>query len=262
VKTAGSRGSARRQRAPAVELTVRAGAAWITLARPATGNRLDAEMLAALVDACARAEDATEVRVVVIAARGAAFCTGLPDECPWPPPAWPEGIGAVAALTKPVVAAIQGEARGWGLALALACDLRLAARGATFVLPEAHAGRMPGGGVTGRLARMVGVARALELALVGTPLPAARALQWGLVSAVVPPRRLAGAVAELANGLAARAPLALRLAKEAVVKALDLPLAEGMRLEHDLYVLLQTTRDRREGVRAFLERRRPRFQAR
>jgi enoyl-CoA hydratase len=245
-----------------VELAVRHGVAWITLARPATGNRLDAELLAALVDACTAAEDAADVRVVVLAARGARFSTGLPAGCSWLPPAWPDGVAAVGALTKPIVAAIQGEARGWGFALALACDLRVAARGATFVLPEARQGRLPGGGVTGRLARVAGVARALELVLLGSPLSAAQALEWGLVRAVVAPGRLAGAVAELANALAARGPLALRLAKEAVVKALDLPLTEGMRLEHDLYVLLQTTRDRREGVRAFLERRRPRFQAR
>jgi enoyl-CoA hydratase/carnithine racemase len=212
-----------------VELDVRDGVAWITLARPATGNRLDTEMLAALVEACACAEDASDVRVVVVGARGRAFCTGLSADCPWPPAAWPDGVGAVGALGKPVVAAIQGEARGWGFALALACDLRVASRAATLVLPEAPAGRLPGGGAMARLARMAGVARALVLALLGTPLPAARALDWGLVNAVVSPGRLAGAVARLATGLAARAPLALRLAKEAVVKALDLPLAEGMR---------------------------------
>lgn len=262
MKTVGARRSTRRQRPSAVELTVRDGVASITLARPATGNRLDAEMLAALVDACATAEDDASVRVVVLAARGSAFCAGLPVDCPWPPAVWPDGVGAVGTLTKPVVAAIQGEARGWGFALALACDLRVASRAATFVLSEASEGRLPGGGVMGRLARSAGVARALDLALLGTPLPAGQALQWGLVSAVVSPRRLAGAVAEMASELAARAPLALRFAKEAAVKALDLPLAEGIRLEHDLYVLLQTTHDRREGVRAFLERRRPRFGAR
>jgi len=240
---------------------VRAGAAWITLARPATGNRLDAGMLAALVDACAAAEDAAAARVVVLAARGPAFCAGLPAACPWPPAAWPDGVGAVAALTKPVVAAIQGAATGWGFALALACDLRIAARGAVFRLPGAAAGGLRGGGVTARLRRMVGAARALELALLGTPVAATEALDGGLVREVVSRRRLPAAVGAVVRMLAARGPLALRFAKEAVVKALDLPLAEGMRLEQDLYVLLQTTEDRREGVRAFLERRRPRFDA-
>jgi enoyl-CoA hydratase len=126
-------------------------------------------------------------------------------------------------------------------------------------LPEVQAGRLPGGGALVRLVRMVGTARALDVALLGSRLSAATAAAWGLVATVVEPARLGPTVERLALALAARGPLALRLAKEAVVKALDLPLGEGMRLEEDLYVLLQTTSDRREGVRAFLERRRPRF---
>jgi enoyl-CoA hydratase len=234
----------------------------MTLARPAARNRCDAELLAALADACAEAENADAARVVVLAARGPAFSAGLPRAYRWPDPAWPDGVAALAALTKPVVAALQGEALGWGLALALACDLRVASAGAVLALPEMREGRFPGGGVTQRLPRVVGVARALDLVLLGTRLTAARAAEWGLVSAVVPPGRLAAAVAETARALAARGPLALRLAKEAVVRALDLPLADGIRLEEDLYVLLQTTEDRREGIRAFLERRTPRFSGR
>jgi enoyl-CoA hydratase len=238
---------------------VRAGVAWMTLARPAFRNRLDAELLGALVAACEEVEEGEDVRVVVLEARGSAFSAGLPSACDWPEPTWPDGIGAVAGLTKPVIAALRGEALGWGLALALACDLRIAASSAVLALPEARHGRLPGGGAIARLVRMVGVARALDLALLGTRLPAARAAEWGLVSTVVEPARLATAVESAARALGARGPLALRLAKEAVVKGFDLPLGEGIRLEQDLYVLLQTTADRREGVRAFLERRAPRF---
>jgi len=241
---------------------MRDGVAWLTLARPTTRNRLDAEMLGALVEACAVAEDAAEARVVVLAARGPAFSVGLPAARAWPEAGWPDGIGALAALGKPVVVALAGEARGWGVALALAGDLRLAARGAVLALPEARGGRLPGGGITQRLARMVGPARALELLLVRQRLTATQASDWGLVSAVVPGARLAAVVAETARTLSARGPIALRFAKEAVNRALDLPLDEGMRLEHDLYVLLQTTEDRREGVRAFLERRKPQFHGR
>jgi enoyl-CoA hydratase len=241
---------------------VRGGVAWLTLARPATGNRCDAELLGGLTEACATAEDADDASVVVLVARGAAFSRGLPRGCRWPAPGWPDGVAALGAVTKPVIAAVQGDALGWGLALALACDLRIAARDAVFALPELGAGAFPGGGVTPRLARMVGVARALEMVLLGTRLDAPQAAAWGLVGAVVPPERLAGAVGDVARALAARGPLALRLAKEAVVRALDLPLADGMRLEEDLYVLLQTTEDRREGIRAFLERRTPQFTGR
>ena len=244
---------------PAVEVAMRDGVAWMTLARPADQNRLGPELLAALVDACAAVEDDAAVRVAVLAARGRAFSAGLPRGCAWPEPAWPDGIGAVAALTKPVVGVLQGDALGWGLGLALACDLRVAARGVTVALPDVGQGRLPGGGAMVRLARMVGVARALEMALLGVSLSATRAAGWGLVTTVVERRRLARTAEELARGLASRGPLALRLAKEAVVRALDLPLADGIRLEQDLYVLLQTTADREEGVRAFLARRPPRF---
>ena len=250
------------RRGAATELAVRDAVAWITLARPETRNRLEPELLAGLVEACAAAEAAEEVRVVVLAAAGTHFCAGLPESCSWPPAEWPDGVGAVARLTKPVIACVAGEVRGWGVALALACDLRIAASTAVLRLPEAARGRLPGGGVTQRLARLVGPARALELVLLGEPLPATRAAAWGLLSCVVAPGRLHVTAVAMAGTLAARGPLALRLAKEAVTRAFDLPLDDGLRLEHDLYVLLQTTADRREGVRAFVGRRKPRFRGR
>jgi len=233
---------------------VRDGVAWLTLARPGSGNRLDAELLGALVEASAAAEDDDGARVVVLAARGPAFSLGLPRACRWPERSWPGGVGAVAGLTKPVIAAL-----GWGLALALACDLRLASTTAVLALPALGERRFPGGGVTQRLPRLIGTARAMELVLLGTRLPAVTAAAWGLVSAAVAPARLASTVEETAHALAQKGPLALRLGKEAVVRALDLPLADGIRLEHDLYVLLQTTADRRAGIEAFLARRKPRF---
>jgi enoyl-CoA hydratase len=257
-----ARGWPRARPGPAVEIAFRDDVAWITLRRPAHGNRLDAELLAGLVEACEAAEDADAARVVVLRARGPAFSAGLPRGRRWPDPAWPDGLGALAAVTKPVIAALQGEALGWGLALALACDIRIASTAAVLGVPELGRGWVPGGGVAPRLARMIGVARTLDMVLLGRRLPARTAAEWGLVSVVVPPARLEATVAQAALGLAARGPLALRLAKEAVVKALDLPLADGIRLEEDLYVLLQTTEDRGEGVRAFLGRRKPRFSGR
>jgi enoyl-CoA hydratase/carnithine racemase len=234
------------------------GVAWITLARGASRNRLDADVMTGLVEACARVEDSAAA-VAVVAAEGPAFCAGLPRGCRWPDAAWPDGVGAVGRLTKPVVAALHGDVLGWGVALALACDVRVAASSTVLGLPDVQAGALPGGGAVHRLARMIGPARALEMVLLGTRLPAARAAEWGLVARVVEPSRLAAVVEGIARGMTARAPEALRLAKEAVVKGLDLPLDDGIRMEQDLYVLLQTTEDRREGVRAFLERRTPRF---
>jgi enoyl-CoA hydratase len=241
---------------------VRDGVAWITLARPAFRNRLDAELLGGLVEACAAAEDEPSASVVVLRAEGPVFSMGLPRGCSWPEPAWPDGLGAVGRLPKPVIAVLQGDAVGWGLSLALACDLRFAAPRAVLALPEVGEGNLPGGGAIARLTRIVGSGRALELALLATRLPAARAAEWGLVTAVVEPARLAATVERTARALAARGPLALRLAKEAAVRALDLPLEDGIRLEQDLYALLQTTTDRREGIRGFLERRTPRFRGR
>ena len=249
----------RRGTRPAVDVAIDDGVAWLTLDREATRNRLDAELSAAVVDACERVEDDDTVRVVVLAARGRVFSAGLPKGSVVRPSSWPDAVDAVAAVTKPVIAALGGEAHGVGVGLALACDLRIASTSSAFVLSGATTGDLPPGGVATRLARLVGPARAFELALLGGRLPATRAAEWGVVSRVVRPTGLRAAVATAARELAARGPVALRLGKEAVTRALDLALGDGMRLEHDLYVLLQTTTDRAEGVQAFLERRKPRF---
>jgi enoyl-CoA hydratase/carnithine racemase len=236
--------------------------ATVTLARPRTGNVLDDAMMHGLAEAAAALGDREELCAVVLRARGRSFCVGLPSATAWPPRSWPDGIAAIAQLPMPVVAAIRGEARGWGMALALACDLRVTASRAVFSLPETGVGRLPGGGVLPRLARLVGVGRAAEVALLGGRVTGREAGAWGLATRVVAGPVVEATAAELARGLAARGPLALRYAKEAVLRAIDLPLADGVRLEHDLYVLLQTTADRREGVRAFLDHRPPRFDAR
>ena len=161
-----------------------------------------------------------------------------------------------------MVGCLSGAIRGWGVALALACDLRVSSTTAVLELPEVARGCLPGGGVTQRLPRLIGTSRALEMLLLGEPIAAPQAAAWGVVSQVVAPRRLRSTAAVLARDLVERGPLALRLAKEAVSRALDLTLDDGVRLEHDLYVLLQTTSDRREGVQSFLERRPPRYQGR
>jgi len=211
------------------------------------------------VAACERLEESDDVRVAVVVAAGRDFSLGLPDGVRWLPASWPDPVAAVAGVTKTVVAGLAGRAVGWGAALALACDLRVAASDATLRFPEAGQGGLPGGGATQRLTRMIGAARALELLLLGEPAAARRLAAWGVVARVVPSRRLRPALVTLASTVAERGPQALVYAKETVTRALDLPLADGLRLEHDLYALLQTTDDRREGVSAFLERRRPRF---
>jgi enoyl-CoA hydratase/carnithine racemase len=165
----------------------------------------------------------------------------------------------LGALRKPSLAVIAGTAHGPGLELALACDLRVAAVSASFALPQLAEGTMPFLGGTQRLPRAIGRARALDLLLTGRAIDAALAHAWGLVAVVAADDALEGEGRRIATALISGAPLAAALAKEAVHAAFDLPLDEGLRLEEDLYALLQTTSDRAEGVRAFLEHRAPRF---
>jgi enoyl-CoA hydratase/carnithine racemase len=163
---------------------------------------------------------------------------------------------------QPIIAAVNGFALGGGLELALACDIRIAAVGATLGLTEVNLAIIPGGGGTQRLPRLIGRGKALELILTGARIPADEALRIGLVERVVPDGEALKAAADLARTIAAKAPVALRYAKEALVKGLELPLADGLRLEGDLSTLLRTTEDRLEGAKAFLEKRAPRWTGR
>jgi enoyl-CoA hydratase/carnithine racemase len=168
-------------------------------------------------------------------------------------------VEALAALTKPTIAVLPGDAIGFGLELALVCDLRMAVDTAHFGMTQVMDGLIPYGGGTQRLPRIVGQTKALELVLLGTPIDAREAYRIGLVNEVVAQESFTTRVDEVLTGLLGKGPIALRLGKEAVHKAMDLTLDQGMRLEEDLYALLQTTHDRAEGVRAFLEKRTPRF---
>jgi len=167
--------------------------------------------------------------------------------------------GAVAELEVPVIAAIPGTAGGPGMELILACDIRVAADGSSFALPHVRHGLIPWDGATQRLPRLVGRAKALELLLCGEKISAEEAMRIGLVNRVVPSNTLMETAAALAREMASRGPLALRFAKEAVSQGLDMTLAQGLRLEADLYFLLHTTKDRVEGIRSFREKRPPDF---
>jgi enoyl-CoA hydratase len=158
---------------------------------------------------------------------------------------------------QPIIAAIRGVALGGGLELALACDIRLAAEDALLGLTEVNLAIIPGGGGTQRLPRLVGRGKALEMILTGARISGVEAHRIGLVERVAPAADVLRSALELARELAGRAPVALRYAKEAVVKGLELSLADGLRLEGDLSTLLRTTEDRVEGARAFLEKRKP-----
>jgi len=163
---------------------------------------------------------------------------------------------------KPSVAAVNGFALGGGLELALACDLIVAGERARLGLPEITLGLIPGFGGTQRLVRRCGLARARELVYLGTMVGAAEALRLGIVDRVVPDDRLADEAAALARELALRAPVALRQAKRATRAAVETDLASGLRYEIEAFATVFATDDRSEGLRAFLEKRPPRWTGR
>ena len=235
----------------------------ITLNRPRAANRVNAQMALELAELAEAANRDDAIRVVVLSGRGRTFSSGW--EAVRVRTSDQQSLGAAAAIArieKPVVAAINGDAVGQGLELALAADLRIAARGARLGMPHLSRGAIPWDGGTQRLPRLIGRAKALALLLTGEIIDAEEARRIGLVSQTVEPDELKAVVDRVADQIAQAAPIAARYAKEAVAKATDIPLADGMRLEADLSIILHSTRDRAEGIRSFLERRRPRFRGR
>ncbi len=230
--------------------------ARIALGRPGASPRLGARSHAALCAAAHEIDHDEEIRVVLVESLGRDFCGGATSEAPAADPS-PDGVTALSGLRVPVVALLRGLVLDEGLEIALACDLRVASRDAVLGLTQVGRGGLPAHGGTQRLPRLVGRARALRMLLLSERVAAPVALAWGLVDEVAAPGRLPAAGRALAGRLAARGPIAQRFAKEALGAALDLPLTEGLRLEGDLYVLLQTTRDREEGLASFRERRPP-----
>ena len=168
----------------------------------------------------------------------------------------------VGGFENITIASVSGESFGLGLEMALTCDLRLCAETACFSMDHIAYGIMPSNGGTQRLSRVIGQAKAMEMILTGELIDAQEAYRIGLVTKVVSPKELMPATMEMAREMASKGPIALRYAKEAVYKGMDLTLEQGLRLEADLYFLLHTTKHRTEGIRAFQEKRPPRFEGR
>jgi enoyl-CoA hydratase len=169
---------------------------------------------------------------------------------------------AIDSFPKPVIAMINGYCLGGGCELAMACDLRIASETASFGQPEINLGIIPGGGGTQRLTRLVGEGKAMEMILTGEIIDAKTAFSIGLVNHVVPADQLQPKTLEIANRIAEKGPIALRLAKEAIKAASRSNLDEGLRREIDLFALCFATEDKDEGVKAFLEKRKPEFKGR
>lgn len=247
------------------------GAARVTLNRPEAKNALSRALNLELARVAGALGGDPAVRAVLLTGAGDAFSAGADlkerrgvaaaDSGPFID-AIAGAIRAWAEMPKPTIALMNGAAFGGGLELALACDFRLAAEGAVMGLSEVRLGIMPGAGGTQRLARLVGVARAKELVLTGRRIDAARALAIGLVSQVVPAAELGRAGQELAAELAACAPLSVAMAKRAIDEGVDLPLPDALALERRCYDVTLMSEDRNEGLRAFAEKRSPRFTGR
>jgi (E)-benzylidenesuccinyl-CoA hydratase len=247
----------------------------ITINRPEAMNAIDPETHGGLIDAWIRFREDPEAWVAILTGAGEkAFSAGadlkklIPQAFAGPGRGRGHndyGLGGITRgleIWKPMIAAVNGHALAGGLELALACDLRIAAEHATFGLTETRWAIMPGAGGTQRLPRNVPLARAMELILLAEPIRADEAHRIGLVNRVVPLAELMPTARRWAETLCERGPLALRAAKEAVVRGLSLPLPDGLRLEAFLSGTLRGTEDAVEGPKAFAEKRKPVFKGR
>ncbi len=169
-------------------------------------------------------------------------------------------VSSVAELKQPVIAAIRGDALGFGLELALACDIRLGTEDARFGFPQIRKGSIPGNGGTQRLPRLIGQGRALQMILTGELIDAAEACRVGLLHRAVAPSALMNTAVQMAQEMAEKSPLSLSYAKEALYGGMDLTLDQGIKMEMDLYLHLFTTSDRTEGITAFKENKKPKFE--
>lgn len=242
------------------------GVRLFTLNRPEALNALNTALLGELSAALDDAEADPATRAVVITGSEKAFAAGAdinemaardlvgiledPRQAHWQ---------RITHFPKPIIAAINGFALGGGCELAMHADILIAGENARFGQPEINLGIMPGAGGTQRLCRAVGSSLAMQLVLTGEQINAERALQAGLISEICPTELTVERAIKIAEIIATKAPLAVRLAKEAVHKAEDTDLATGLRFERHAFTLLAGTADRSEGLKAFQEKRKPQF---
>ncbi len=252
-----------------ISVSVEDGVAVLTINRPSKLNALDNDTLDELSEAVSECYVEEEVGVIILTGAGdKSFVAGadismlaeqgvldgkmnslLGHDC----------MSLIEEGPKPVIAAVNGFALGGGLELALACDFRYASTNAIFGLPEVGLGIIPGYGGTQRLPRLVGTGVALEMIMTGAKIDAEEALRIGLVNRVLPQEELLAAVTKTAQKILRNGPIAVQMAKEAVRRGTQMPLADGASLEADLFGMISSTEDMKEGMKAFLEKRKPEF---
>src|SRR6058998_2934778 len=251
---------------------IKDGIAFVTINRPDKLNALNDQVILELSSAVDRLTTEAEIRGAILTGAGPkAFVAGadigdLARQGPFDGKARAQrGQGVLRRLEtcgKPVIAAINGFALGGGCELAMACHMRIASENAKFGQPEVKLGIAPGYGGTQRLPRLVGKGNALYLILTAEMIDAQEALRIGLVNKIVPAGELLATTEKIVRGILAMGPLAVRLALEAVDQGLEMTLDEGLLLEANHFGLLAATRDMKEGLAAFLEKRAPRFEGR
>ncbi len=251
-----------------IRLEQKEGIGYLTLNRPEVRNAFNQEMIDELQEALRVIDKDNEIRVLIITGAGKAFQAGadiaeLSLMAPMDILRWNEGIvrinGSLEKLRQPVIAAINGAAMGGGLELAISCTLRIMAESAKMALPEVKLGIIPGTGGTQRLPRLIGKGLAAELLLTGDVITAKDAYRVGLVNRVVPDGETVKAAEELARKIMSNAPVAVEMAKDALEIGKDLPLEHAVQYSQKNCVICFSTKDMKEGMTAFLEKRKPNF---
>ncbi|MEM0287218.1 MAG: enoyl-CoA hydratase-related protein [Nitrososphaerota archaeon] len=244
--------------------------AIIRLNRPEAYNALNMQMVHEIVDALDKLEEDEGVRCIVLTGNDKAFSAGADIKeminlssvdlirTGHFLPLW----NKVGNYSKPIVAALSGYVLGGGLELAMSCDVLVASENTKLGQPEINIGVIPGGGGTQRLTRAVGKYKAMEMILTGSMITAEEALRLGLVSRVVPANSYLDEAKKVALEISSKSPLALKLAKEAVNRAFEISLQEGLSFERKNFFLLFSSEDKKEGMNAFLQKRKPEFKGR
>ncbi|HEX7573409.1 MAG TPA: enoyl-CoA hydratase-related protein [Bacteroidota bacterium] len=252
-----------------VTLTREQGYALIQLNRPDVLNAISLQLMTDLVAALEESDADGAVKCIIITGNDRAFAAGADIREMAEATATEMLVRDQFALwerirkvSKPVIAAVGGFALGGGCELAMACDMIIASETARFGQPEITIGVIPGAGGTQRLTRAVGKAKAMEMVLTGRMITADEALRWGLINKVVPAESLLTEARAWASGIASSPPLAVRLAKEAVLKSFDTTIEGGLAFERKNFYLLFASEDQKEGMRSFLEKRRPQWKGR
>lgn len=249
-----------------IAVSERNGLGFIELNRPKVLNAINRPMVSEIVEAFEEFDRNDNVKVIILSGKGRAFAAGadidemsedgaidlelLNQFTEWDRLAW---------IKKPIIGAVQGFALGGGFELALCCDMLFAAEDASFGFPEVNLGVMPGAGGTQRLTKLIGKSRAMEWLLSGDRFTALQALEWGVINRAIAPELLMEETEKFAKKLASKPPLSIRLIKESVHKAVDYSLYEGMQYERKNFYLLFASEDQKEGMKAFVEKRKPHF---